>query len=78
MPISAPCPLSSYIHGGLLEEGCIHVSKVRLEKEEAALGKAMPVDEDLSDAESVEEDDAGHPGLRMQWKWTELNNGTTK
>lgn len=73
LPTSAPCPLTSYLHGGLLEEGCIHISKIRLEKEEAASRKAIPVEEDSSDVESVEENDADHPGLRMQWRWTELN-----
>ena len=75
MPTTAPCPLTSYLHGGLLEEGCIHISKMRLEKE--GENKA-PVEEDSSDAESVEEDDAGHPGLKMQWNWTELKKNETK
>jgi hypothetical protein len=68
MPTTVPCPLTSYLHGGLLEEGCIHISKMRLEKE---VERQMPVEEDSSDAESVEDDDANHPGLRIQWKWTE-------
>jgi hypothetical protein len=67
MPTSAPCPLTSFLHGGLLEEGCIHVSRMRLEKEAE------------SDAESVQDDDAAdHPGLRIQWGWTELNRDATK
>lgn len=76
MPTTAPCPLTSYLHGGLLEEGCIHVSKMRLEKE---VERRAPVDEDSSDAESVEDDDtADHPGLRMQWDWTELKKDAMK
>ena len=78
MPTTAPCPLTSYLHGGLLEEGCIHVSRMRLEKEEAVSNKALPVDEDSSDVESVEDDDANQPGLRMQWNWTELNKSEAK
>jgi len=32
-----------------------------------------------SDLESVQDDDAAdHPGLRMQWGWTELNRDATK
>ncbi|KAF3043784.1 hypothetical protein E8E12_010246 [Didymella heteroderae] len=69
MPTAAPCPLTSYLHGGLLEEGCIHVSKMRLEKEA----------EEESDSESVQDDDAAdHPGLMMQWGWTELKRDATK
>lgn len=74
MPTTAPCPLNSYLHGGLLEEGCIHVSKIRLEREE----KRRPTIEEESDAESVEEDDVAHPALRMQWKWTELKQRVRK
>lgn len=74
MPTTAPCPLTSYLHGGLLEEGCIHISKMRLEKEE----KGARVDDDMSDAESVEEDGADHPGLRMQWNFTELKKDEVK
>jgi hypothetical protein len=71
MPTSAPCPLTSFLHGGLLEEGCIHVSRMRLEKEVER--------EAESDAESVQDDDvADHAGLRMQWGWTELNRNATK
>lgn len=76
MPTTAPSPLTSYLHGGLLEEGCVHISKTTLEKEEPVTRhtKCAPssMDEDSSDAESVEEDDADHPSLRMQWNWTEL------
>lgn len=72
MPTTAPCPLTSFLHGGLLEEGCLHVSKVRLEREEKEQVGKMAVEED-SDAESVDEDDAAHhPGRKMQWTWTEL------
>lgn len=74
MPTTAPCPLTSHLHGGLLEEGCIHISKTRLEKEgveERKKCEELGGDEDASDAESVEED-AEHSGLRMQWSWTEL------
>ena len=72
MPTTAPCPLTSFLHGGLLEEGCLHVSKIRLEKEEKRHVSKMEVEE-YSDVESVEEEDAAdHPGRRMQWKWTEL------
>ena len=71
MPTSAPCPLTSFLHGGLLEDGCIHVSKMRLENEVEK--------EAESDAESVQDDDtAHHPGLRMQWEWTELNSKARK
>ncbi|KZM21066.1 uncharacterized protein EKO05_0011147 [Ascochyta rabiei] len=75
MPTTAPCPLTSFIHGGLLEEGCIHVSKMRLgeEKEPKKKDGGLSAEEESSDAESVEEEDVGHPGLRMQWNWTELN-----
>lgn len=71
MPTTAPCPLTTYLHGGLLEEGYIHVSKMRLEKE---IARRVPAEEDSSDAELVEEDDTDHPGLRMQWNWTELKD----
>ena len=74
MPTTEPCPLTSYLHGGLLEEGCIHVSKMRLEDD---VKRQTLVDEDTSDAESVE-DDIDHPNLKMQWKWTELDNGQAK
>lgn len=74
MPSSAPSPLTSYLHGGLLEEGCIHVSKMRLEKEEGRKGAV----EEESDAESVDEEEGEHPGLRMQWNWTELTKDETK
>ncbi|KAJ8106849.1 hypothetical protein OPT61_g9268 [Boeremia exigua] len=74
MPTTAPCPLTSYLHGGLLEEGRIHVSRLRLEKEET---REMPLEEDSSDTESVEEDE-NHPGLRMQWNWTELKDEERK
>jgi hypothetical protein len=77
MPTTAPCPLTSFLHGGLLEEGCIHISKMRLGKEDQVETKVnhggLSAEEDSSDAESVEEEDAGHPGLRMQWNWTELS-----
>lgn len=73
MPTTAPCPLTSYLHGGLLEEGCVHVSKMRLEKD------AEKVEEEESDTESVQDDDAAdHPGLRMRWNWTELEKGVAK
>ncbi|KAF2995110.1 hypothetical protein E8E13_004125 [Curvularia kusanoi] len=74
MPTTAPCPLTSYLHGGLLEEGCIHVSKMRLEKQHVSRVES----EEESDAESVEEDDADHSGRRMQWNWTELKKEDTK
>lgn len=71
MPTAAPSPLTSYLNGGLLEEGCVHISKTTLEKEQSVLRMPSPVDEDTSDADSVE-DEADHPNLRMQWRWTEL------
>lgn len=78
MPTTAPCPLTSFLHGGLLEEGCLHVSKIRLEKEEKRQVSKMEVEE-YSDVESVEEEDAAdHPGRRMQWKWTELKRVEAK
>ena len=56
----------------------MHVSKVRLEREEKEQVGKMAVEED-SDAESVEEEDAAdHPGRRMQWKWTELKRDGAK
>lgn len=69
MPTTAPSPLTSFLYGRALEEGCIHVSKMRLEKEDR---KEAPMEDDSSDDESVVEEDAEHPGLKMKWNWTEL------
>ena len=56
----------------------MHVSKIRLEKEEKRHVSKMEVEE-YSDVESVEEEDAAdHPGRRMQWKWTELKRVEAK
>ncbi|KAJ4985931.1 hypothetical protein SVAN01_08620 [Stagonosporopsis vannaccii] len=71
MPATAPSPLTPFLHGRALEEGCIHVSKMRLEKEDR---KEASVEEDSSDAESVVGEEAEHLGLRMKWNWTELKD----
>jgi hypothetical protein len=64
-----------------LEEGCVHISKITLEKDEDASGKrrydSSTVEQDIQDTDSVE-DEADHPKLRMQWGWTELEKGATR
>ncbi|KAF2035203.1 hypothetical protein EK21DRAFT_84823 [Setomelanomma holmii] len=70
-PHNAQDPLTGYQHGGLLEEGCIDITKTVLEKE----NKSRRCDSSRSSDEEEEEADDGHgrdhPNLKLQWEWTE-------
>lgn len=79
MPHNAPDPLQSYQHARWLEEGCIHVTKTVLEKEEkiTKAHNTRYVDERWEEEERSSEDGeevVDHPNLRMQWRWTELRS----
>jgi hypothetical protein len=85
MPSKQPSPLTGYLHAGLLEEGCVLVSKTTLGEERGRRVVLGTAESDEADTESEGEveasddeasDDASgtedHPNLKMRWSWTEL------
>jgi hypothetical protein len=91
MPSKQPSPLTGYLHAGLLEEGCVLVSKTTLGEERGrrvvlgtaasgdvdteSEGEAEASDEEVSDGASEAED---HPNLKMRWLWTELGQRVSR
>ncbi|KAH8728967.1 hypothetical protein GQ44DRAFT_768834 [Phaeosphaeriaceae sp. PMI808] len=78
LPPNTPNPWTNYQHGKLLEEGCIHVTKVEREadstdnRQRYEQCESVKSSDDEEDSVSMEENVDDHPKLKMQWTWTEL------
>jgi hypothetical protein len=71
MPPNTANPLTGYVHGNLLEEGCIELTKTVSEKEK---GIEVIVREIAESGDDEEEDEEGrdHENLHLKWTYTEL------
>jgi hypothetical protein len=82
MPPNTQNPLTGYLHGDLLEEGCIELTKTVLEKEdkrrfeglcESASGAGSSDEEEEEEGGRVVREDPGyHENLHLKWTWTEV------
>jgi hypothetical protein len=76
MPPAAQNPLTGYQHGGLLEEGCIVVTKAVLRREDPTGRKGLErYSRPGGTEEEAREEEYGknHPNLGLQWEWTEAD-----
>jgi hypothetical protein len=72
MPPNTANPLTGYVHGNLLEEGCIELTKMVLEKEKGIELIMREIAESGDDEEEDEEEGKDHENLHLKWTWTEL------
>jgi hypothetical protein len=72
MPPNTANPLTGYVHGNLLEEGCIELTKTVLENEGGKQGVEMLVTESGASSDEEEEEVRNHENLHLKWTWTEV------
>jgi hypothetical protein len=72
MPPNTANPLPGYVHGNLLEEGCMELTKMVLEKEKGIELIVREIAESGDDEEEDEEEGKDHENLHLKWTWTEL------
>jgi hypothetical protein len=72
MPPNTANPLTGYVHGNLLEEGCIELTKTVLEREGGKQGVEMLVTDSGASSDEEEEEVRDHENLHLKWTWTEV------
>jgi hypothetical protein len=72
MPLNTQNPLTGYLHGSLLEEGCIELTKTVLGKEDKHGFEVLCESAAGSSDEEEEEDTEHHENLHLKWTWTEV------
>jgi hypothetical protein len=71
MPPNTQNPLTGYLHGNLLEEGCIELTKTVLEKEDKRGFEGL-CESAAGSSDEEEEDTEYHENLHLKWTWTEI------
>jgi hypothetical protein len=71
MPPNTANPLTGYVHGNLLEEGCIELMKTVSEKEKE-IGVVVREIAESGDDDEEDEEGRDHENLHLKWTWTEL------
>jgi hypothetical protein len=72
MPLNTTNPLTGYVHGNLLEEGCIELTKTVLEKGGEKQGVEVLATESGASSDEEEEEVRDHENLHLKWTWTEV------